>query len=114
LAGRLLEATRAVADLPAASWVRGRFLRRFRQALPLWLDPWEVWLEHNGRMPERSLRDLEGLCELLGRLPEGPEVLRPYQEYLETLCDYTGERDPARHELIVKMLVRILKRGSRR
>jgi hypothetical protein len=113
-APRLLEAARLAARLPAGSWVRACFLRRLGQALPVWADPVDLWLQNEDRMPDAQMQELAGLCELLRQVPEGRDILGPYQDYLAELCAYTRERDPRRCEVLQGLLALALKRGSRR
>ncbi len=99
-AGRMLEAARLAADLPAESWVRRCFLNRLGPMVPLWLHPLKLWLEQREQMQDDQLRNLAWLQELLRKLPEGPELLQPHRDYLDQLCPFTQEHDQPRFEVL--------------
>ncbi len=109
-----LEAAVVASEMPTTCWVRPYFLRRVGRMMPLWVDSEDAWLFRQDRMSAEELRDLMRLGKLLRDLPEGAEILHPYRDYLANLCDYTRERDPARHELLQDLLALALKRGTRR
>jgi hypothetical protein len=112
LAPRMLGAVQAASRLPAGSWVRADFLERFGQMLPIWLDPIEVW--QRAAMSSEELASLASVNELLRRLPEGPQLAAPYQDYLAELSAHAEGYDRPRSEILQSLLALTLKRGSKR
>jgi hypothetical protein len=109
---RMLEALWITSDMPDTSWARTSFFRRFTGLIPVWLDSREIWLADD-RMSEAELHDLSRLRDLLHRLPDGADRLQCYRKYLETLCEYTRERDPLRHAILEDLHALALKGDER-
>jgi hypothetical protein len=107
---RMLDAVCLAAKLPSTSWVRTSFLEKFRLMIPQWADPWYPVFPF--RMPEDQLLDLARMHDLLCCLPEGGEMLRPYQDYFLALCTYTKQGDPARSAILEDLLTLSLKRDK--
>jgi hypothetical protein len=119
-AKRLLDACGIAAALPTDSWVRSRFLERLGSALPLWTEwfDFEV-VAKDGHLAQpwldpARLHELTQLRELLCSLPEGPEIVEPYQEYLASLWASAEKRDPPRADVIRDIYLLAAKRGDRR
>jgi hypothetical protein len=113
-APRLVQAAQAAAGLPIGTWVRNAFLERLGQMLPVWTDSAQLWFDDSDRMPQDQLKELAKVAELLRGVPEGPRLLRPYEDYLADLYSDLRERDPPRGEILERLLALTLKRGSKR
>lgn len=118
-APRLLDACSIAAGLPADSWVRGRFLERLRNSLPLWIYWYDLHTVQDGKPGEPlrepgRLHDLTRLRDLLRSLPEAVEILERYQVYLAHVWELAEKRDPPRGEIIRDIYLLATKRGCRR